>query len=198
MKLTKDFLGIDNLYNKSIYEVFEILKMVQKLPFFDNSVYKKIEEILNDKLIIESFFNSNQEIDNYIINTMKNNSKKSMKNNFKKRKRVNIKKNKQKEIINKKKEIINKKKEIINKKKETINKKKEIINKKNPINNIKKCSIKRVKNISRSETKEKKFKCITCYKCFSGASGLWYHNKHVHGAITKKRPRNKLVYKNKE
>ena len=101
MKLTKDFLGIDNLYNKSISEVFEILKMVKKFPFFDSSVYKKMEEILNDKLIIESFFNSNQEIDNYIINTMKN---------PKKRKRVNIKKNKKKEIINKKKEIINKKK----------------------------------------------------------------------------------------
>ena len=68
MNLTKDILGINNLYNKSIYEVYDLLKMVHRMPFFDNSVSLKIIDILNDKIVTESFFNSNEEIDNYIIN----------------------------------------------------------------------------------------------------------------------------------
>ena len=31
--------------------------------------------------------------------------------------------------------------------------------------------------------------CEICNKTFAGASGLWYHNKHVHGAETQLRPR---------
>ena len=33
--------------------------------------------------------------------------------------------------------------------------------------------------------------CAICNKSFAGASGLWYHNKHVHNAITQSRPRGK-------
>ena len=46
------------------------------MPFFDNSVSLKIIDILNDKIVTESFFNSNEEIDDYIINGMNNVSKK--------------------------------------------------------------------------------------------------------------------------
>ena len=35
----------------------------------------------------------------------------------------------------------------------------------------------------------KTYRCAICAKDFAGASGLWYHNKHVHGAITQQRPR---------
>ena len=35
----------------------------------------------------------------------------------------------------------------------------------------------------------KVYKCDICQKNFAGASGLWYHNKHVHGAETQLRPR---------
>jgi len=46
------------------------------------------------------------------------------------------------------------------------------------------------------KTKKKKgtksvFYCAICNKSFAGASGLWYHNKHVHNAVTQSRPRNK-------
>jgi hypothetical protein len=37
---------------------------------------------------------------------------------------------------------------------------------------------------------KKTYQCTECDKSFSGASGLWYHNKHVHNAITQLRPRN--------
>lgn len=37
---------------------------------------------------------------------------------------------------------------------------------------------------------KKTYQCNECDKSFSGASGLWYHNKHVHDAITQLRPRN--------
>ena len=49
----------------------------------------------------------------------------------------------------------------------------------------------------KSKTKKKRgdkvhsFFCVICNKSFAGASGLWYHNKHVHNAITQSRPRNK-------
>ena len=36
---------------------------------------------------------------------------------------------------------------------------------------------------------QKKFKCIHCDMVYTGASGLWYHNKNFHGLPTKKRPR---------
>ena len=35
----------------------------------------------------------------------------------------------------------------------------------------------------------KLYRCEICQKNFAGASGLWYHNKHVHGAETQLRPR---------
>jgi hypothetical protein len=34
---------------------------------------------------------------------------------------------------------------------------------------------------------KKTYQCNECDKSFSGASGLWYHNKHVHNAITQSR-----------
>ena len=37
---------------------------------------------------------------------------------------------------------------------------------------------------------KKPYECNECDKSFSGASGLWYHKKHVHNAITQLRPRN--------
>ncbi len=58
----------------------------------------------------------------------------------------------------------------------------------------------KVKSKSKAKSKKKKskdykkssnFVCVPCNKGFSGASGLWYHNKHVHNAVTQLRPRNK-------
>ena len=41
----------------------------------------------------------------------------------------------------------------------------------------------------RDMSKPKVYLCVLCDKTFAGASGLWYHNKHVHGAETQLRPR---------
>jgi len=41
----------------------------------------------------------------------------------------------------------------------------------------------------RDMSKPKVYLCELCNKTFAGASGLWYHNKHVHGAETQLRPR---------
>ena len=43
----------------------------------------------------------------------------------------------------------------------------------------------------KKDGKEHVYFCAICNKSFAGASGLWYHNKHVHNAITQSRPRNK-------
>ena len=37
----------------------------------------------------------------------------------------------------------------------------------------------------------KLYRCEICQKNFAGASGLWYHNKHVHGAETQKYQKSK-------
>ena len=186
MNLTKDILGINNLYNKSIYEVYDLLKMVHRMPFFDNSVSLKIIDILNDKIVTESFFNSNEEIDNYIINGLDELKEKKILNN-------KIKKSNNNKIIKKKSE--NKRKKIINEdyicdniSKENKPKKKNIkffLNKKNTKSEPN-CSIEDKKIIRK---KEKKYKCELCNKSYSGASGLFYHNKINHGH---------LVYRNKK
>ena len=50
---------------------------------------------------------------------------------------------------------------------------------------------------AKQKTKKKKdgkahvYFCQLCNKSFAGASGLWYHNKHVHNAVTQSRPRGK-------
>jgi hypothetical protein len=41
----------------------------------------------------------------------------------------------------------------------------------------------------KSNGEAKTYRCDLCSKNFAGASGLWYHNKHVHGAETQLRPR---------
>jgi hypothetical protein len=38
----------------------------------------------------------------------------------------------------------------------------------------------------------KKHYCTICNKGYAGSSGLWYHNKKVHNAVTNSRPRNKI------
>ena len=43
----------------------------------------------------------------------------------------------------------------------------------------------------KKDGKEHVYFCAICNKSFAGASGLWYHNKHVHNAITQSRPRGK-------
>ena len=50
---------------------------------------------------------------------------------------------------------------------------------------------KKAKKKSKDYKKSHNFVCELCNKGFSGASGLWYHNKHVHNAVTQLRPRSK-------
>ena len=45
------------------------------------------------------------------------------------------------------------------------------------------------KNLSGVRGVAKTYRCDLCSKNFAAASGLWYHNKHVHGAETQLRPR---------
>ena len=48
---------------------------------------------------------------------------------------------------------------------------------------------KKIKVQSNNGEKKKVYYCDICAKNFAGASGIWYHNKHVHGAETQLRPR---------
>jgi hypothetical protein len=192
--LTAKILGLDNLHNKSINEIYQILKLVHKLPFFDNSVSIKIKNILHDKLVVESFFNSNSEIDQYLINNPfpKNSNKEDEKRSTTKK----INKKKRNNIIKKDKSL--KKKRKIN----TSN----VIQDKSIKNNIKKCIIKKSINDISSKFKNNTKKIYICDICkingdikeYSGASGLWYHMKHIHNKKTNIRNKKKIKKIKKE
>ena len=55
--------------------------------------------------------------------------------------------------------------------------------------NVRRARKQKPKSQNKSSGSKKSYKCAICAKDFAGASGLWYHNKHVHGAVTQQRPR---------